>query len=321
MSQSRLLADESAPYPALYLLPLDDSFYPPKRIPLYPPGTRVRVGRQLNQRAAPSAANGVFESRVLSRQHAEAWVEEERMFIRDVKSSNGTFINSERLSAEGADSAACELRSDDILEFGIDIVGETGAVVHRKVAARVTCAFGAADARRAVRAEERVYPPASSSSPPGSSPNGSGTSTPSASNHPNAPSPPHPNAQGNANGGGGGVGGNANTGAGNANPRPQHATGLAGMGGMGAERIRPRSANFDSILARLRDGPSLSVYGNADAGAGASGAAGTTNTNTNPNATPAPQTNAELAARVNGFVHGGPASQASQAHTLCAEVE
>ncbi|KAJ7183026.1 SMAD/FHA domain-containing protein, partial [Mycena crocata] len=154
MTQSRLLADESAPYPALYLLPLDDSFYPPKRIPLYPPGTRVRVGRQLNQRAAPSAANGVFESRVLSRQHAEAWVEEERMFIRDVKSSNGTFINGERLSAEGADSAACELRSDDILEFGIDIVGETGAVVHRKVAARVTCAFGAADARRAVRAEE-----------------------------------------------------------------------------------------------------------------------------------------------------------------------
>ncbi|KAJ7127223.1 hypothetical protein C8R43DRAFT_858651, partial [Mycena crocata] len=93
--------------------------------------------------------NGVFESRVLSRQHAEAWVEEERMFIRDVKSSNGTFINGERLSAEGADSAACELRSDDIscVEFGIDIVGETGAVVHRKVAARVTCAFGAADAR------------------------------------------------------------------------------------------------------------------------------------------------------------------------------
>ncbi|KAJ7183033.1 hypothetical protein C8R43DRAFT_817660, partial [Mycena crocata] len=82
-------------------------------------------------------ANGVFESRVLSRQHAEAWVEEERMFIRDVKSSNGTFINGERLSAEGTDSAACELRSDDILEFGIDIVGETGAVVHRKVAARV----------------------------------------------------------------------------------------------------------------------------------------------------------------------------------------
>ncbi|KAJ7127250.1 hypothetical protein C8R43DRAFT_897610, partial [Mycena crocata] len=47
--------------------------------------------------------------------HAEAWVEEERMFIRDVKSANGTLINGERLSAEGGDSAACDLRSDDIL--------------------------------------------------------------------------------------------------------------------------------------------------------------------------------------------------------------
>lgn len=37
------------------------------------------------------------------------------MLIRDVKSSNGTFVNGERLSLEGAESDAYELRSDDIL--------------------------------------------------------------------------------------------------------------------------------------------------------------------------------------------------------------
>ncbi|KAJ7223856.1 SMAD/FHA domain-containing protein [Mycena haematopus] len=104
----------SDPIPTLYLLPLDDSFFPPKRIAL-PPGTRVRIGRQLNPKSAPNAANGVFESRVLSRQHAEVWVEDERMLIRDVKSSNGTFVNGERLSLEGAESDPYELRSDDIL--------------------------------------------------------------------------------------------------------------------------------------------------------------------------------------------------------------
>ncbi|KAJ7493107.1 SMAD/FHA domain-containing protein [Mycena galericulata] len=117
---------ESAPCPGLYLLPLDDSFYPPKRIPLYVnnsgtgntgtgTGPRVRIGRQLNQKAAPGEANGVFESRVLSRQHAEVWVEDGRILIRDVKSSNGTFVNGERLSAEGQESEPFELRSDDIL--------------------------------------------------------------------------------------------------------------------------------------------------------------------------------------------------------------
>ncbi|KAJ7653772.1 SMAD/FHA domain-containing protein, partial [Mycena rosella] len=145
----------AAPFPGLYLLPLDSSFFPPKRIALHPE-IRVRIGRQLNQKATPSAANGVFESRVLSRQHAEAWIEEgDKIFIKDVKSSNGTFVNGERLSAEGVESLPFELRSDDILEFGIDIVGEHGEVVHRKVACRATCAFNPAEALRAVRTEQR----------------------------------------------------------------------------------------------------------------------------------------------------------------------
>lgn len=37
------------------------------------------------------------------------------MYIRDVKSSNGTFVNSERLSAEGVESEPYELKSEDLV--------------------------------------------------------------------------------------------------------------------------------------------------------------------------------------------------------------
>ncbi|KAJ7243064.1 SMAD/FHA domain-containing protein, partial [Mycena rebaudengoi] len=140
------------PYPGLYLLPLDDSFYPPKRIALRP-GQRVRIGRQLNNKTTPGDSNGVFESRVLSRSHAEAWVENDKIFIKDVKSSNGTFVNGERLSLEGLESEPFELHTNDIVEFGIDILGEHGEVAHRKVSCRVTCALTAPEAQAAVRSE------------------------------------------------------------------------------------------------------------------------------------------------------------------------
>lgn len=58
--------------------------------------------------------------------------------IRDVKSSNGTFVNGQRLSPENRDSEAHELREQDMLELGIDIVSEDQkTIVHHKVAARV----------------------------------------------------------------------------------------------------------------------------------------------------------------------------------------
>ncbi len=39
----------------------------------------------------------------------------EQIYIKDVKSSNGTFINGERLSPEGVESDPYELKSDDIV--------------------------------------------------------------------------------------------------------------------------------------------------------------------------------------------------------------
>ncbi|KAF7430144.1 hypothetical protein PC9H_005844 [Pleurotus ostreatus] len=139
-------------YPALYLYPLNESFVP-KHISLVG-GQRVKIGRQTNAKTVPGERNGYFDSKVLSRQHAEIWEETGKIFIKDVKSSNGTFINGERLSPEGMESDPWELKSDDIVEFGIDIVGDDNKILHYKVAARVFCIFNEQDLQIAHRSEQ-----------------------------------------------------------------------------------------------------------------------------------------------------------------------
>lgn len=99
----------------------------------------LRIGRQTNNKTIPTPLNGYFDSKVLSRQHAEVWADRSgKVWIRDVKSSNGTFVNGTRLSPENRDSEAHELREQDMLELGIDIISEDQkTIVHHKVAAKV----------------------------------------------------------------------------------------------------------------------------------------------------------------------------------------
>lgn len=61
------------PLPALYLYPLNDSFVP-KHVSLVNQ-QRVKIGRQTNAKTVPAERNGYFDSKVLSRQHAEVWEE------------------------------------------------------------------------------------------------------------------------------------------------------------------------------------------------------------------------------------------------------
>ncbi|KAB5592829.1 cell cycle arrest in response to pheromone-like protein [Ceratobasidium theobromae] len=151
--------------PALYLYPLNDTFVP-KQIALGG-GVRVKIGRQTNAKTVPGERNGYFDSKVLSRQHAEVWEEggkvrfsffflalanPHQIYIKDVKSSNGTFINGDRLSAESVESEPYELKSEDIVEFGIDIVGEDNkTIIHHKVATRVYVVLTPEDAQAAAR--------------------------------------------------------------------------------------------------------------------------------------------------------------------------
>jgi predicted component of type VI protein secretion system len=106
-------------------------------LPFYP--DVLRIGRQTNAKTVPTPVNGYFDSKVLSRQHAEVWADRSgKVFIRDVKSSNGTFVNGQRLSPENRESEPHELRQHDTLELGIDIVSEDQkTIVHHKVSAKV----------------------------------------------------------------------------------------------------------------------------------------------------------------------------------------
>ncbi|KAF2452562.1 hypothetical protein BDY21DRAFT_157709 [Lineolata rhizophorae] len=126
------------PQAILHLLPMNGTFERKTiNVPFYP--EVLRIGRQTNGRTVPAPNNGYFDSKVLSRQHAEVWADRSgKVWIRDVKSSNGTFVNGHRLSPENRDSDPHEIREQDMLELGIDIVSEDQkTVVHHKVAARV----------------------------------------------------------------------------------------------------------------------------------------------------------------------------------------
>ncbi|KAG0206350.1 hypothetical protein BGX28_002204 [Mortierella sp. GBA30] len=99
--------------------------------------TRIKIGRQTGVATAPNASNGYFDSKVLSRVHAEVWSEHGKVYLRDLKSSNGTFLNGKRLSPESVQSEAFVLNQNDSLEFGIDIMDENGALLHEKVACKI----------------------------------------------------------------------------------------------------------------------------------------------------------------------------------------
>lgn len=62
------------------------------------------------------------EIKVLSRNHAILWYEEGAFLLKDTKSSNGTFVNSERLSKSAEESSPRQIFSGDIVQFGVDII-------------------------------------------------------------------------------------------------------------------------------------------------------------------------------------------------------
>ena len=126
------------PHAVLVLLPMNATFERKQiTVPFFP--EMLRIGRQTGAKTVPTPVNGYFDSKVLSRQHAEVWADRNgKIWIRDVKSSNGTFVNGTRLSPENKDSEPHGLQEHDMLELGIDIVSEDQkSIVHHKVSAKV----------------------------------------------------------------------------------------------------------------------------------------------------------------------------------------
>ncbi|XP_011306526.1 sarcolemmal membrane-associated protein [Fopius arisanus] len=89
----------------------------------------VKIGRSVARtRASPD--NAIFDCKVLSRNHALLWYNAGKFYLQDTRSSNGTFVNNQRLSSTGLQSKATEVSSGDIVQFGVDVMESTRKVTH-----------------------------------------------------------------------------------------------------------------------------------------------------------------------------------------------
>lgn len=89
----------------------------------------VKIGRLL-AKAKVTPHNGIFDCKVLSRNHALLWHDNGKFFLQDTKSSNGTFVNNHRLSKSGEESKAQEVFSGDVVQFGVDVIENSKNISH-----------------------------------------------------------------------------------------------------------------------------------------------------------------------------------------------
>ena len=90
----------------------------------------IRVGRYSERESQPNVPHNVpsaapvgFKSKVVSRRHCEFWYKDGKWYIKDVKSSSGTFLNHIRLSPAGSESKPFPVNDGDIVQLGIDFKG------------------------------------------------------------------------------------------------------------------------------------------------------------------------------------------------------
>nr|XP_027195677.1 sarcolemmal membrane-associated protein-like [Dermatophagoides pteronyssinus] len=95
---------------------------------------QAKVGRSIGKTLA-SLNNAVFDCKVLSRNHAVLWYEEGKFYLKDTCSSNGTFVNGQRLSATNERSLPQVIYSGDCIQFGVEVTEKKN--VHSCVIATV----------------------------------------------------------------------------------------------------------------------------------------------------------------------------------------
>ncbi|EDV54279.2 uncharacterized protein Dere_GG21402 [Drosophila erecta] len=97
-----------------------------------PPNQDCKVGRLIAKSKA-GEGNAIFDCKVLSRNHAILWYTPDGKFwVKDTKSSNGTFINDNKLGSDPA-----ELHYGDIVKFGVEVIENSRQEVHGCILARV----------------------------------------------------------------------------------------------------------------------------------------------------------------------------------------
>ncbi|CAF1039519.1 unnamed protein product [Didymodactylos carnosus] len=127
LSSSSQQQQSQNPYPCtiFYCRPNSHPFQE-RRIPLTEP---VKVGRAV-ARLKALQNNAIFDCKVLSRQHAKLWYENGKFYLQDTKSSNGTFVNNQRLGKCNEESLPFEIFSGDIVQFGVDVTENNRKTTH-----------------------------------------------------------------------------------------------------------------------------------------------------------------------------------------------
>ncbi|GME81789.1 unnamed protein product [Ambrosiozyma monospora] len=86
----------------------------------------LKIGRQNTPKATNKITDGFFDSRVLSRNHAELFMKNNVLYLKDLKSSNGTFINDEKLEP----FKEYHLKIGDKIDLGTTLESQ---VAHKKI--------------------------------------------------------------------------------------------------------------------------------------------------------------------------------------------
>lgn len=114
------------------------------------PNIECMVGRLIAKSKA-SENNAIFDCKVLSRKHAVIWYTPDGKFwVKDTKSSNGTFINDNKLGDEEA-----QLHFGDIVKFGVDVLENSRKEVHGCIIACVKLYMP--DGREAISIESSAH--------------------------------------------------------------------------------------------------------------------------------------------------------------------
>lgn len=138
--------------PAIRLIPHQDPrsarpslAFPPISRTLPDSNSVIKIGRYSERDAnpapapnTPSAALVGFKSKVVSRKHCEFWCSNGQWYVKDVKSSSGTFLNHIRLSQPNVESRPYPVNDGDVVQLGIDFRGGE-EMIFRCVKIRVEC--------------------------------------------------------------------------------------------------------------------------------------------------------------------------------------
>ncbi|KAI9837215.1 MAG: hypothetical protein M1819_000289 [Sarea resinae] len=145
--QTQLPSIRFVPHPDPRTNRLSLSFAPVSRT-LPKVNSVIKVGRYSERDNIPNTAPNVpsdapigFKSKVVSRKHCEFWCTNGQWYIKDVRSSSGTFLNHIRLSQPNLESRPFPVNDGDVVQLGIDFRGGE-EMIFRCVKIRVECNRG-----------------------------------------------------------------------------------------------------------------------------------------------------------------------------------